>query len=106
MDGDLIEELMSSEGKYLDYLPTDMFSLVFSAGSLVDMLLDSKHIIQILIQPVFALSPLCCMISRESTNTNFIVFGFTPQELEHTINLSHSCVIDSYQFTCIGMYIQ
>jgi hypothetical protein len=31
------------------------------------------HIILILIQPVFALSPYCCMFSGEAINTNFIV---------------------------------
>jgi hypothetical protein len=28
-------------------------------------------------QPVFALSHLCCVLSRETTNTNFIVIGLT-----------------------------
>jgi hypothetical protein len=27
-------------------------------------------------QPVFALSPYCCMLSRVATNTNFTVFWF------------------------------
>jgi hypothetical protein len=35
------------------------------------------HIILIPIQPVFALSPLFCMLSGEATNTSFIVFGLT-----------------------------
>ena len=29
MDGDLIEELMSSEGIYLDYLPSSSFNVEF-----------------------------------------------------------------------------
>jgi hypothetical protein len=35
------------------------------------------HIILIPRQPVFALSPYCCILSREATNTNFIVFDLT-----------------------------
>jgi hypothetical protein len=33
----------------------------------------------------FTLSPLCCVLSREVTNTNFIVFGLTWSGLEPTI---------------------
>jgi hypothetical protein len=44
-----------------------------------------RHIILIPSQPVFALSPYCCMLSGEATNTNFIVFGFTRPGLEPTI---------------------
>ena len=36
-----------------------------------------RHIILILSKPVFALSPYCCMLSGEATNTNLIVFGLT-----------------------------
>ena len=43
------------------------------------------HIILIPSQPVFALTPLCCMLSGEATNTNLIVFGLTQPGLEHTI---------------------
>ena len=43
------------------------------------------HIILIPIQPVFALSPYCCVLSGEETNTNFIVSGLTRTELEPTI---------------------
>jgi hypothetical protein len=35
------------------------------------------QIILIPSQPVFALSPSCCLLSRETTNINFIVLGFT-----------------------------
>jgi hypothetical protein len=35
------------------------------------------HIILIPVHPVFALSPECCVLSGESTNTNLIVFGLT-----------------------------
>jgi hypothetical protein len=43
------------------------------------------HIILIPSQPVFALSPLCCALSGEATNTNFIVFGLNRPGLEPTI---------------------
>ena len=36
-----------------------------------------EHIIPILSQTVFALSPYCCVFSGETTNTNFIVFSLT-----------------------------
>jgi len=34
-----------------------------------------EHIILIPSQPAFALSPECCVLSGEATNTNFIVVG-------------------------------
>ena len=43
------------------------------------------HIILILSQPVFALSPKYCVLGGEATNTNFIVFGLTRLGLEPTI---------------------
>jgi hypothetical protein len=43
------------------------------------------HIIQIPSQPVFARSLYCCLLSREVTNTNFIVFGLIWPGLEPTI---------------------
>jgi hypothetical protein len=43
------------------------------------------HIILILSQPVFALTPYCCVLSGEAANTNFIVFGLTRTRLEPTI---------------------
>ena len=45
-----------------------------------------RHIIMILSQPVFALSHICCMLIREATNTNFIVFGLTWRGLEPKIH--------------------
>ena len=33
------------------------------------------HIITIPSQPVFAVTPQCCVLSGEAANTNFIVFG-------------------------------
>ena len=41
-----------------------------------------RHIILILTQPVFALSPSCCMLSGDTRNTNFIFFGLTGLGLE------------------------
>jgi hypothetical protein len=43
------------------------------------------HIILILSQPVVALTPHNCILRRESTNTNCIVFGLTIPVLETTI---------------------
>jgi hypothetical protein len=50
-----------------------------SAGRHVALL---GHIILIPSQPVFALSPKCCVLSGEATNTNFIVFGLTRSVIE------------------------
>ena len=44
-----------------------------------------RHIILISSQPVFDISPWCCVLSGEATNTNFIVFGLTQPGLEPTI---------------------
>ena len=48
------------------------------------------HIILISSQPVFALSPQCCVLSGEATNTKFIVFGLTCPRLEPTIYHEHA----------------
>ena len=45
----------------------------------------SWHIIQILSQPVFVLTPLCWMLSGESANTYLIVFSLTRLGLEPRI---------------------
>jgi hypothetical protein len=42
------------------------------------------HIIIIPSQPTLALSPKCCVLSGEATNTNFKVFGLTRPGLELT----------------------
>jgi len=39
------------------------------------------HIIKISRQPVFVLSPLCCLLSGEATNINFMVFGLTGPDI-------------------------
>ena len=36
-------------------------------------------------QPVFVLSPYCCVLSGEAINTNLKVFGLTRSRLEPTI---------------------
>ena len=43
---------------------------MLSRETTVDM---SLHITHIQRQSVFALTPKCCMLSRETTNTNFVV---------------------------------
>jgi hypothetical protein len=43
------------------------------------------YIILIPGQTVFVISPLCCVLRGEATNTNFIVFGLTLSGLESTI---------------------
>ena len=44
-----------------------------------------SHIILILCQPVFALTTFCCVLSGETTNTNFKVFFFTQSGLNAMI---------------------
>ena len=44
-----------------------------------------RHMILIQSQPVFALSPACCVFSGEATNTDFIVIGLTRPGLKSTI---------------------
>jgi hypothetical protein len=62
------------------------------------------HIILIPSQPVFVLSPWCCMLSGEATNTNFIVFSLTRPGLEPTSTLTITppmwlyCGIEIYCF--------
>ena len=63
----------------------------YSASSLKQQSMDRHvvqlgHIILIPSQPVFALSPKCCMLSGEATNINFIVFGLTRLRLQPKIN--------------------
>jgi len=56
-----------------------------SGSSLKEQSATHGHIIQIPGHPVFALSPECCLLSGEATNTNFIVFGLMRPGLEPTI---------------------
>jgi hypothetical protein len=62
----------------------------YSASSLKQQSADRhiaplRHIIPIQSQPFFALSPYCCVLSGEATNTNFIIFGLTRLGLNPTI---------------------
>jgi hypothetical protein len=61
----------------------------------IDIVALLWHIILIPSQPVFALSPQCCVLSGEATNTNFIVFGLThsglePHDLLHSRRGNHN----------------
>ena len=56
------------------------------------------HIILILSQPVFALSPSCCVLSGEARDTNFIVFGLTRSGLETTIYRTRVTITLPMQF--------
>ena len=44
-----------------------------------------RHIYIIPSQPIFALTPKCCVLSGAAVNTNFIVFGLTQPGLERMI---------------------
>jgi hypothetical protein len=66
---------------------------IFSASSLKQQsagryVAPLGHIILIPSRPVFDLSPDCCMLSGEATNTNVIVFGLTRPWLDPTIYLT------------------
>ena len=65
----------------------------YSASSLKQQSVDRHvaplgHIILIPSQPVFTLSPYCCMFSGEAKYTNFIVFGLTRSGLKSMIYIS------------------
>jgi hypothetical protein len=77
-------------------------SFFYAASSLKQQSMDGHvaslaHIILISSQSVFALIPYCCMLSREATNTNFIVFSLTQSELEPMIY--HSRGVHANHFT-------
>ena len=63
------------------------------------------HIILIPSQPVFALSPQCCVLSREATNTNLIVFGLTRPRLEPTVYHTRGEHANHYATDAVCMYI-
>ena len=70
--------------------PTRLVGFFYSARSLKQQSADRHvaplgHIILIPSQLDFSLSSLCCVLSREAANTNFIVFGLTWPVLEYTI---------------------
>ena len=59
--------------------------ICYSASS-PKQLSASRHVAPLPRQPVFALTPYCCVLSREATNSNCIVFGLTRPGLERTID--------------------
>jgi hypothetical protein len=68
----------------------------YSASSLnnnvqLDNVLWLRHIILILRQPGIAPSPLCCVLSGEAANTNFVVFRLTPEKFEDSKGVIRSC---------------
>jgi hypothetical protein len=60
------------------------------------------HIILIPIQPVFALSPYCYVLSGEATKTNFIVFDLTQSGLEATIYHTRGGHAQHYATDAVG----
>ena len=56
------------------------------------------HIILIPNQPAFALTPLCCVLSGEATNTNCIVFGLIRSQLEPNIYRTRSKHAHHYMY--------
>ena len=72
----------------------DQFAEFYNASSLKQWSADRhvtalKHIILIPSQPVFALTPKCCVLSGEVTNTNFSSLWFDPSGAR-THDLPHS----------------
>ena len=65
----------------LDFYSTSSLKQQFAGRHVVPI----GHIIQIPSQPVLALSPKCCVLSREATHTNCIVFGSIRPRIEPTI---------------------
>ena len=62
-----------------------------------------RHIIMILSQPVFALFPQHCMLSREAANTNLIVFGLTRPGLEPTIYRTRGKHVNHYTTDAVNL---
>ena len=61
----------------------------YSASSLNNNVqLDNVLILR---QPGIAPSPLCCVLSGESANTNFVVFRLTPEKFEDSKGVIRSC---------------
>jgi hypothetical protein len=63
------------------------------------------HVIMILSQPVFSLSPECCVLSGEATNTSFIVFGLTRSWIEPNINRTRGEHANHYAIDAVK-YVQ
>ena len=86
---------------------------IYSASSLKQQSADRhvvpvRHIILISSQPVFALSPLCCILRGEATNTYFLVFGLTQpgsKPRSTTLQTSTLTIISLMQFIIILWYL-
>jgi hypothetical protein len=61
------------------------------------------HIILIPSQPVFSLSPQCCVLSGEATNTNVIVVGLTLPGLKRTIYRTRGEHANNYTTDMVSM---
>lgn len=61
--------------------------------------LSTRRIILIPSQPVFAISPKCCVFSREATNMNFIVVILTRPWLELTLTIRPQYFLDRDSFS-------
>ena len=62
------------------------------------------HNILIPSQPVIALTPKCCLFSREAANTNIIVLGLTWPGLEPTIYHTQSEHANHYTTAAVYIY--
>lgn len=60
------------------------------------------HIIRIPNKSVFALSPKCCMLGGEATNTNFIACGLTQPDREHTVYHTRSAHVNHYTIDVVA----
>ena len=59
----------------------------------------------IMSKPVFVLCPLCCVLSGEATNTNFIVNGLTRLGLEPTIYRTRNKHANHYTNDVVILYM-
>ena len=57
----------------LEKLVSDPYLLYLANKNMFKLKLKKNHIILILSQPVFALSPQCCVLSGEATHANCII---------------------------------
>ena len=64
------------------------------------------HIILIPRQPVFVLTPYCCLLNGEAANTNLIVFNFTRPGLKLTIYHTRGEYANHYTTDAIQVEIE
>jgi hypothetical protein len=79
------EMMMMSALYYINMLSWLFIELAHWNKSTGRHVAPPRHIILILCHPVFALTPCCCMLSREATNYKFIIFGLTRLGLRQMI---------------------